>query len=92
MSERYSSIDDYTKMVIYRNKRDSFAKKLFGAEYDSLNQSQQAKVRETAAEEVKQTTPTFSRLPSIYKKFAKTPFGDFLSFKIEVCSFFVYDR
>ena len=83
LAERYSSIDDYTKMVIYRNKRDSFAKKLFGAEYDSLNQSQQAKVRETAAEEVKQTTPTFSRLPSIYKKFAKTPFGDFLSFKIE---------
>jgi hypothetical protein len=83
LAERYSSIDDYTKMVIYRTKRDSFAKKLFGAEYDSLNQSQQAKVRETAAEEVKQTTPTFSRLPSIYKKFAKTPFGDFLSFKIE---------
>lgn len=83
MSERYSSIDDYTKMVIYRTKRDSFAKKLFGAEYDTLNQSQQEKVRETAAEEVKQTTPTFSRLPSFYRTLAKTPFGDFLSFKIE---------
>jgi len=83
LSERYSSIDDYTKMVIYRTKRDSFAKKLFGAEYDTLNQSQQEKVRETAAEEVKQTTPTFSRLPPFYRTLAKTPFGDFLSFKIE---------
>lgn len=83
LAERYSSIDDYTKMVIYRNKRDSFAKKLFGSEYESLNQSQQEKVRETAAEEVKQTTPTFSRLPPIYRKFAKLPFGDFVSFKIE---------
>jgi hypothetical protein len=83
LAERYSSIDDYTKMVTYRNKRDSFAKKLFGAEYNSLNQSQQEKVRETAAEEVKQTVPTFSRLPPIYRKFAKLPFGDFVSFKIE---------
>jgi hypothetical protein len=83
LAERYSSIDDYTKMVIYRNKRDSFAKKLFGSEYESLNQSQQEKVRETAAEEVKQTTPTFSRLPPIYRRFAKLPFGDFVSFKIE---------
>jgi hypothetical protein len=83
LSERYSAIDDYTKMVIYRNKRDSFAKKLYGANYDTLNESQQARAREAAAEETKQTTPTFSRLPSFYRTLAKLPLGDFLSFKLE---------
>ena len=83
LSERYSAIDDYTKMVIYRNKRDSFAKKLYGANYDTLNQTQQEQVRAAAAEETKQTTPTFSRLPPFYRALAKIPLGDFLSFKLE---------
>ena len=82
-SERYSAIDDYTKMIIYRNKRNSFAKKLYGANYDTLSGSQQERVREAAAEETKQTTPTFSRLPSFYRVLAKFPVGDFLSFKLE---------
>lgn len=83
LSERYSAIDDYTKMIIYRNKRDSFAKKLYGANYDTLNQTQQERVRAAAAEETKQTTPTFSRLPPFYRALAKVPLGDFLSFKLE---------
>lgn len=83
LSERYSAIDDYTKMIIYRNKRDSFAKKLYGANYDTLNQTQQEQVRAAAAEETKQTTPTFSRLPPFYRALAKVPLGDFLSFKLE---------
>jgi hypothetical protein len=83
LSKRYGAIDDYTKMVGYRDRRISFAKKLYGANYETLSESQQERVRAAAAEEVKQTFPTFSRLPPFFRTVAKLPFGDFLSFPIE---------
>lgn len=83
LAEKYTAIDDYTKLIIYRIERESFAKKLYGAEYASLTEAQQKKVREGAGEFVKQNTPTFSRLPKWYRTFAKMPFGDFLGFKLE---------
>ena len=84
LAEKYAAIDDYTKLIIYRVERESFAKKLYGAEYSSLTEAQQKKVREAAGEFVKQNTPTFSRLPKWYiKSFSKVPLGDFLGFKLE---------
>ena len=83
LSKRYGAIDDYTKMVAYRDRRISFAKKLYGANYDTLSEYQQEAVRAAAAEEVKQTFPTFSRLPPFFRGVAKLPFGDFLSFPLE---------
>lgn len=83
LGEKYASVDDYTKLIIFRHEKKSFAKKLYGVEYDSLSDSQKEKVNEAAAEFVKQNTPTFSRLPRWYKTFAKFPMGDFLGFKLE---------
>jgi hypothetical protein len=84
LAEKYAAIDDYTKLIIYRVERESFAKKLYGAEYNSLTEAQQKKVRESAGEFVKQNTPTFSRLPKWYiNSFSKVPLGDFLGFKLE---------
>lgn len=84
LAQKYASVDDYTKLIIYRNEKRVFARKLYGAEYDTLTDSQKQKVKEAAAEYVKQNTPTFSRLPKWYvKSFAKFPLGDFLGFKLE---------
>ena len=92
LAEKYAAVDDYTKLVIYRVEKESFAKKLYGKNYSELTESQQSEVREQAAEFVKQNTPTFSRLPKWYTKgrlggknisFAQVPFGDFLGFKLE---------
>ena len=84
LAEKYAAIDDYTKLIIYRVERESFAKKLYGKDYASLTEAQQTKVRDEAGEFVKQNTPTFSRLPKWYiNSFSKVPLGDFLGFKLE---------
>ena len=84
LAEKYTAIDDYTKLIIYRVEKESFAKKIYGKDYASLTETQQKKVRDEAGEFVKQNTPTFSRLPKWYlKSFSKVPLGDFLGFKLE---------
>jgi hypothetical protein len=82
-TENYSFIDDYTKLVVFRNEVQMTAKKLYGKEYSELSQEELNEVNRYAAERVKENTPTFSRLPRFYKTLAKMPFGDFLSFELE---------
>jgi hypothetical protein len=83
IGQKYSAVDDYTKLIIFRSEIQSFAKKLYGKSYDSLTESQKNKVHAEAAEFVKQNTPTFSRLPKWYASLARIPAGDFLSFEFE---------
>jgi hypothetical protein len=83
LGDKYASVDDYTKLVVFRNEIKSFSKKLFGKSYDSLTKEERSTVHEQAAERVKQSTPTFSRLPPIYYKIAQLPLGDFISFEFE---------
>ena len=84
MQEKYSSIDDYTKLIIFRSEIQTYAKKLYGKEYSELNEAQQDNVHEEAAERVKQSTPTFSRLPKWFNKIAAVPVvAPFISFTME---------
>jgi hypothetical protein len=91
IGSKYAAVDDYTKLVVFRNEIQSFAKKLYGKSYDSLTNIQKNKVHEEAAEFVKQNTPTFSRLPKWYGSIANKPVGDFLSFEIEALRSFGYN-
>ena len=79
----YAGIDDFGKMSIYMNEKKIFAKKLYGAEYDSLTPQQQNKVKAAAAERVKQNTPTFSRLTKVGRAAQRAPIGDFQGFRFE---------
>jgi len=83
LGDKYSSVDDYTKLVVFRKEIKSFSIKLFGKSYDQLTEGEKKFVHEEAAERVKQSTPTFSRLPPIYYRIAQLPLGDFLSFEFE---------
>jgi len=84
LQEKYSAVDDYTKLVIFRMEVESFAMKIYGKEYESLTEAQKDRVHDDAAEFVKQNTPTFSRLPKFYDKLAVIPIvGDFVSFQFE---------
>jgi hypothetical protein len=91
VGQKYSAVDDYTKLVIFRSEIQSFAKKLYGKSYDSLTEAQKNKVHAEAAEFVKQNTPTFSRLPKWYASLAKLPAGDFLTFEFESLRSFGYN-
>jgi len=79
----YASVDDHTKLVIFQSELKSQAMKLYGEEYSSLKGSQKKAVERAAAEVVKNTTPTFSKLPRWYSKIAVLPLGDFVSFELE---------
>jgi len=79
----YASVDDHTKLVIFQSELKSQAMKLYGEEYSSLKGSQKKAVERAAAEVVKSTTPTFSKLPRWYSKIAVLPLGDFVSFELE---------
>ena len=84
LQEKYAAVDDYTKLIIFRSEIQTYAKKLYGKEYTELNENQKDNVHEEAAERVKQSTPTFSRLPKWFNKVAIVPIvGDFISFRLE---------
>jgi hypothetical protein len=83
LGNKYASVDDYTKLVVFRSEIESFAVKLFDKKYSELSNAERETVHEQAAERVKQSTPTFSRLPPFYYKLAQMPLGDFLSFEFE---------
>ena len=84
LQEKYGAVDDYTKLIIFRSEIQTYAKKLYGKEYDSLTKAQKNRVHKEAAERVKESTPTFSRLPKWFDKVAAIPVvGDFVSFRLE---------
>ena len=83
LGSTYAAIDDFGKMSIYQNERESFAQKLYGDEYANLNDTQQKKVRAAAAERVKDNTPTWGRITKTGKAVQRLPFGDFQGFRFE---------
>ena len=83
LGSTYAAIDDFGKMSIYQNERESFAKKLYGDEYANLNDTQQKKVRAAAAERVKDNTPTWGRITKLGKAVQRMPIGDFQGFRFE---------
>ena len=83
LGSTYAAVDDFGKMSIYQNERESFAKKLYGDEYANLNDTQQKKVRAAAAERVKDNTPTWGRITKLGKAVQRMPIGDFQGFRFE---------
>lgn len=84
---QYGFIDDYTKMIIYLKKRENFARRLAsnpeGKKYSELTEVQKQQVDAMTAERIKQNTPTMSRINPAFRLLFRTPFGDFLSFRVE---------
>lgn len=78
----YSVIDDFTKLVFFREKKDVFSRKLYGKKFDELSKEEQNIVHANVAERGKENIATMSRLPRIYHKIAKYPLGDFMAFRI----------
>lgn len=78
----YSAIDDFTKLVFFREKKDIFSEKLYGKKYDQLTKIEKDKVHANVAERGKENIATMSRLPRVYQRMAKYPLGDFMAFRI----------
>jgi hypothetical protein len=87
LAYQYGAIDDYTKLVGFLAKRENFAKRLAsnpeGKPFSELNPQEQNEVNEMTAERIKQNFPTMSRIHPAFRGVMQSPFGDFLSFRLE---------
>ena len=80
----YQAEDDFFKIVAFENERNRYAKAQFGVEADQLTTEQAAELDTYVAEVVKNTYPTYSRVPEAIQMIRRFPFmGNFVSFQAE---------
>lgn len=84
MEKAYQIEDDLFKILGFVNESNRYAKAMYNAEYNKLTDAQRSEVDKVVAEIVKDTYPTFTRVPKIVKTISKGLFmGNFLSFPVE---------
>lgn len=84
IEKAYGMEDDVFKLLGFVNEANRYAQVKYSKNYFELNDSQKNAIREQTAEIVKDTYPTFSRVPTFVRRLSKTMFlGNFLSFPVE---------
>lgn len=80
----YQIEDDVFKILAFVNESNRYAKAFYSKKYMDLNPTQMADISDKAGEIVKNTYPTFSRVPKFIRGLSKELFlGNFLSFPVE---------
>jgi hypothetical protein len=80
----YQAEDDFFKILAYESELRRYAKAEFNKDINDLTDTERTKVDEIVANIVKDTMPTFSRIPKIVKALRKSPLlGNFISFQAE---------
>jgi hypothetical protein len=81
----YQAEDDMFKIAAYENEISRYANAYYNKKYDKLNPQEKAEVSKVASENVKNTYPTYSRIPAGIKKLRRFPLfiGSFISFQAE---------
>jgi hypothetical protein len=84
LEDRYQAEDDFFKIVAYENELSRYSKAMFGKRKTELNEEEKAEVDKVVAEIVKNTYPTYSRIPELVNVIRKLPFvGNFIAFQAE---------
>ena len=84
LNDLYQSEDDFFKIMAYGIEKQRYAKALFGKDKADLTKSESDEVNEVVSEIVKNTYPTYDRVPPIIKRLGRSPFlGAFVSFRAE---------
>ncbi len=84
LNDAYQTEDDFFKVVAYEIEKSRYADALFEKDKSQLTEDQSKKVDKVVAEIVKNTYPTYDRVPPLIKKLGRAPFlGAFVSFKAE---------
>ena len=84
MENAYKIEDDIFKILAFVNESNRYAKALYNTDYTSLTEQQKKDIDQKVSEIVKDTFPTFSRVPKFVKSLSKVAFmGNFLSFPAE---------
>jgi hypothetical protein len=85
LEDAYQAEDDMFKIAAYENEMSRYADALYNKQVKNLTPEQKAEVSKVAAENVKNTYPTYSRIPEGIKLMRKVPLfiGSFISFQAE---------
>jgi L-amino acid N-acyltransferase YncA len=85
LENAYQAEDDLFKIAAYENEVSRYANALYGKKPQNLTPEQKTEVSNIAAENVKNTYPTYSRIPEGIKRLRKIPLfvGSFISFQAE---------
>jgi hypothetical protein len=80
----YQMEDDIFKIIAYVNESKRYAQAIYKTDYNSLSKEQKKEIDEKTSEIVKNTYPTFSRVPKFVKSLSRAMFvGNFLAFPVE---------
>ena len=80
----YQMEDDIFKIIAYVNESNRYAKAIYQKPYVSLSETEKTDIDKQVSEIVKNTYPTFSRVPQGVKNLSKIFFlGNFLAFPVE---------
>jgi hypothetical protein len=84
LNDLYQSEDDFFKIMAYGIEKQRYAKALFGKDKADLTKAESDQVNEVVSEIVKNTYPTYDRVPPIIKRLGRSPIlGAFVSFRAE---------
>jgi hypothetical protein len=80
----YQAEDDFYKVFAYENELSRYSKAMFGKSKKELTPDERAEVDKVVAEIVKNTYPTYSRIPEAVNMIRRAPLiGNFVSFQAE---------
>lgn len=85
MEDLYQAEDDMFKIAAYETEMNRYADALYNKPKDQLTDKERQEVSDIAANNVKNTYPTYSRIPEGIKRLRRFPLfiGSFISFQAE---------
>ena len=84
IEDAYQAEDDFFKVVAYENELSRYSKAMFDKNKSELTEEELAEVNKVVTEIVKNTYPTYDRIPEAIKMVRRAPFiGNFVSFQAE---------
>lgn len=84
IEDAYQAEDDFFKIVAYENELSRYSKAMFGKSKSELTEQELDEVNKVVTEIVKNTYPTYDRIPEAIKMIRRFPFiGNFVSFQAE---------
>jgi hypothetical protein len=84
IEDAYQAEDDFFKIVAYENELTRYSKAMFNKEKSELTEDELVEVNKVVTEIVKNTYPTYDRIPEAIKMVRRAPFiGNFVSFQAE---------
>lgn len=84
IEDTYQAEDDFFKIVAYENELSRYSEAMFGKNKSELTEDELAEVNKVVTEIVKNTYPTYDRIPEAVKMVRRAPFiGNFVSFQAE---------